>query len=453
MSPTLLDIPFDHFQRYAAATHLLTALEMDAPRVLEVGANRQRLLGQFLPEASFLYTDLRAEGDEQDFVVADATQLPFADRSFDAVVSLDVLEHIPAELRGRAVAEMARVADRMVVIGCPPNEPWVREAELDANSRWHELYGEDYVWLQEHKEFGLVDSAEVEGIFSAAGLHILRFGQGNAQLWASLMGSHFLKVKFPELESLVAAADRLYNSRVFSGDHSDQPYREYYIGVRSHADAERLRSQPPFRGERDEEVTSMLSQLAEGLRKLALRTNYAELEWSSTAKMLDAYITDLGVAKREWSSTAEMLNAYIADLSVAKKEWSSTMEQLNDCLADLDAAKYEWSSTAAYAKQLEKAKDVSDRQWESEREVAQGLRERISSEREQADLREQALKTTVSEISEEARLLTNQVAELQQLGAARVEAYAQSRKRWQMIVALLGAAGLVAGLFIGRAWL
>ncbi|MNV54375.1 hypothetical protein D3C71_1465660 [compost metagenome] len=102
---------------------------------------------------------------------------------------------------------------------------------------------------------------------------------------------------------------------------------------------------------------------------------------------------------------------------------------------------------------MEKAKDVSDRQWESEKEVAQGLRERISSEREQADLREQALKTTVSEISEETRLLTNQVAELQQLGAARVEAYAQSRKRWQMIVALLGAAGLVAGLFMGRAWL
>ncbi|WP_353086831.1 methyltransferase domain-containing protein [Stenotrophomonas sp.] len=435
MTSTLLDIPFDHYQRYAAAAHLLQALELEAPSVLEVGANRQRLLGQFLPQATFLYTDLHAEGDEKDFVVADATQLPFGDRGFDAVVSLDVLEHIPAPLRARAVAEMARVANQMVVIGCPPDEPWVREAELDANGRWRELYGEDYVWLQEHKEFGLVDSSEVESILDAAGLQVLRFGQGDARLWASLMGSHFIKVKFPELEPLVTAADRLYNSRVFAGDHSDQPYRHYYVGVRNVDDAARLQAQPPFRSARDEEATTMLSHLAEGLRRLALRADNAEQEWSSTARLLQAYITDLDVAKQEWGATA------------------------------------------AFAHQLQAAKDVSDAQWLQEQQASQALREVIEQDRVAAEARELTIKELRSEsqvrshelqeaqqqiialrerVEQELSVqqtLSQDVQQLQRLQDEKAMAYLRSRRRWQSAVAVCAVGGSVLGLLAGWAWL
>ena len=48
---------------------------------------------------------------------ADATALGFADRSFDVVTALEVLEHIPdAE---RALAQMCRVAGRFVVLSVP----------------------------------------------------------------------------------------------------------------------------------------------------------------------------------------------------------------------------------------------------------------------------------------------------------------------------------------------
>lgn len=339
MTPTLLEIPFDHYQRYAAAAELLASLGLLQPKVLEVGANRQRLLGQFLPSASMLYTDLYAEGDETDFIVADATNLPFPDQSFDVVVSLDVLEHIPAPLRMRAIAEMSRVSRRAVILGFPPDKPWVHEAEVNANDRWFELFGEDYVWLEEHKEFGLVNTGEVESTMVAAGLEVLRFGQGNAKLWAGLMGAHFIKVKFPELEPLVAAADRLYNSRIFAGDCSDKPYREYYIGLRDQRDVEHVKANSPFQSEADSEAILLLAGLAEGLRKLALRTCNSEKEWESTARLLDAHRVDLATAKRNWQETA----AYALQLQAMKDssdaDWLArqmpVVAELEECRADL----------------------------------------------------------------------------------------------------------------------
>lgn len=441
MTPTLLDIPFDHYQRYAAATHLLQALNLQGARILEVGANRQRLLGQFLPSASLLYTDLHAEGDEKDFVVADATALPFADQAFDAVVSLDVIEHIPAHLRARAISEMARVAGKAVIVGFPPDRPWVQQAEVVANERWRELFGEDYVWLQEHKELGLVDTAEVVESFEAAGLQVQRFGQGNATLWSSLMGAHFIKVKFPELEPLVEAADRLYNSRVFSGDHSDEPYRDYYVAVRQPEAVAQLQASPPFQSERDEEATRLLSGLADSLRKVALRTQNSEREWDSTARMLDAYIADLTVAKAEWSATAG-----VAQMLQAAKD-----------AAEQSHAESQRSWEARHAEQS----DVIVRaQSERDRLVAKMAEHEVKSDTERQRL-EQTIADNAQAAADERMRLEAKIADtarmadderrlLEQRIAEDAAAYRRSRKKWKMAMVGLAVLGSAASFVV--AW-
>ena len=82
-------------------------------------------------------------------VVADVRQLPFADRSFDAVVALDLLEHVPPEDRDGALAELCRVTQRRLVVGGPTGE----EA-LDADRRLFELVRRRPGWLTEHLDMG-----------------------------------------------------------------------------------------------------------------------------------------------------------------------------------------------------------------------------------------------------------------------------------------------------------
>ena len=52
-------------------------------------------------------------------IKASGTDLPFRDRSFDYVLCIEVLEHLPPELRPRIVSEMCRVSRKMVIITHP----------------------------------------------------------------------------------------------------------------------------------------------------------------------------------------------------------------------------------------------------------------------------------------------------------------------------------------------
>ncbi len=56
------------------------------------------------------------------FVSGSIAALPFPDRSFDVVGCFEVLEHLPGDLPGKALAELARVARRAVVLSVP-HEP------------------------------------------------------------------------------------------------------------------------------------------------------------------------------------------------------------------------------------------------------------------------------------------------------------------------------------------
>ncbi|MCI2244997.1 methyltransferase domain-containing protein [Xanthomonas sp. PPL568] len=353
MGVDLQAIAFDHYQRYGAASAILSMLGRGDCRILEVGANRQRLLGEFLPKARLLYTDIRVEGDEQDFIVADATALPFQSGEYGAVVSLDVLEHIPRELRAAAVSEMGRVAGDVVVIGCPTDEEWVVQADAAANDRWKELFGDDYEWLQEHRDYGLVNAAEVVSVLESQGLHVVVLTQGSATLWESLMGLHFMKVKFPELEGLSTAADRLYNTRVFAGDCVGPCYRTYFIGLRDEEKVQELRDWWGTRGASDDQAVGLLGQLASGLRELALRTLNSEQEWAATADVANTHAKDLEVATREWSATIRRLEAAEADVAKATAGWKATAEANADLQAQIKEITHEWEQTVALFKRAQ----------------------------------------------------------------------------------------------------
>ena len=375
MSSDLSTIPFDHYQRYAGAAALVESLGEGVDTVLEVGANRQRLLAQFLPAARFVYSDLTPMPDAgDDFVMADATALPFSRGQFDVIVCLDVMEHIPAHLRVAAIGEMARVSGRMVVVACPVDKPWVHDAEARANGFWQHSFGTGYPWLDEHKEFGLVDGDQVEQAFRAAGMQLSRFGHADVNVWSGLMGAHFIKERIPELQPLVAAADTLYNTVVFSGDRGEACYREFFVATWTDEDLGRVRQAPKPDTPSGPQVAAFLRGLPDMLQPAVDRTLAAETAWSQTAtyvRELEAQLAaersrmqeamDHHRAAEVHAHEAEQL-AHVADerahearerACVAEASAETATRRAGELERSLQMASEQWGVTAELVRQLE----------------------------------------------------------------------------------------------------
>jgi hypothetical protein len=83
-------------------------------------------------------------------VVGDVRALPFEDRSFDVVLALDLLEHVPHADRAKALDELGRVARRRVIVAAPAGtDAYAADERLAASLR--RVPG----WLTEHLDNGL----------------------------------------------------------------------------------------------------------------------------------------------------------------------------------------------------------------------------------------------------------------------------------------------------------
>ncbi|MFC5582596.1 methyltransferase domain-containing protein [Rhodanobacter terrae] len=383
MSTELENIPFDHYQRYAATAALVDALAMPTSTVLEVGANRQRLLASFLPHSKLVFSDLFEQAGADDFVQADASALPFADARFDVVVALDVIEHMPVHLRARAAAEMARVAARLVVIACPLDQPWVHAAEHDANGVWRNYFGEDYPWLAEHKEFGLVAGDEIEQALVKSGRMVLRFGQGDTAIWSGLMGAHFVKEAIAEMRPIVASADRLYNHSVFAGDRSEKSYRGYFVAVRNKEDLECIRRSPVLTAQPDEAAVALVSSLGASLQSIADRIYSAENQWQFAARKVAEGDAKLSAAAAEWGRTVELLRESEVRQLHASQQWQATAELVRVAEASLEDAREQWAHTVERLHESEVRQLHASQQWQATAELVRVAEASLEDAREQ----------------------------------------------------------------------
>lgn len=82
-------------------------------------------------------------------VVCSGAQLPFGDRTFDAVVVSDVVEHVPPVLRKTIVDEALRVSRRIVVFGYPCG-PAASELDRKLYRDYQDKHLVPPIWLEEH---------------------------------------------------------------------------------------------------------------------------------------------------------------------------------------------------------------------------------------------------------------------------------------------------------------
>lgn len=228
---------FDRYDRYGAIARCLRAtLGEGRHRVLDVG-DAAGYLRLFAGEIRLVGVDLTIQDRRLPGAVAlagDGTRLPFSDGTFDAVVSSDVLEHVPSERRGAFVDELSRVSRDLVIVAAPFDtdgtagvEEIVRRFALLATGAVQEQ-------LEEHRDRGLPDLDETAAHLTRHG-QVVTVGNGNLWDWLEMMLVKHQLLARPALLPLHDGIDALYNLSL-AGRASEPPHYRHLLAARRRGD-------------------------------------------------------------------------------------------------------------------------------------------------------------------------------------------------------------------------
>ena len=157
----------DWATRYVPVVKRLRRRALHTSTILEIGANANGF-ARFAKERVVVVDIDKAHLQEaravQDVlpVVADAGRLPFGPQSVDVCVCVDTFEHLSADARDQAVAEIVRAlrSTGTAVLAFPDGARAAR-AEERINAEYRQMTGRAIAWLEQHAAGHLPDADAV----------------------------------------------------------------------------------------------------------------------------------------------------------------------------------------------------------------------------------------------------------------------------------------------------
>lgn len=243
----LLDYPFDLYQRTRDIREVVEIIEKetgkDKLKILDVGgyrvdaADRENLLlREFLPHHDIIALDM-VESTTPGYVQGDGTQLPFKDNAFDVVVSSDVYEHIPQDLRREFVENLTRTAKHFVILGAPFYSRNNELAEQILFEYIRIVLHSEHEQLKEHIENHLPDANQLKRLIEENKLNFTSIDSGNINNWLLLMMIKHQLIALPESEKLHQKFDRFLNRTQYESDHAGPAYRKVFV-IAKHPDGQ-----------------------------------------------------------------------------------------------------------------------------------------------------------------------------------------------------------------------
>ena len=224
----LYKIPFDMFQRYKIAAELLNAVRSKAQlTVLDVGG-WPGLMQKLLPSDRLVVLDLQ-ETRGVEALIGEATAIPFTSGSFDLVLAIDIMEHLPAGHRQRFLEELLRVTGGYLILAGPFSEPDVDYAERTLNDFAARVLGVRNRFLEEHIANGLPDIEEVRRYFREVQLVPVEVPNGYLYHWiVMMMANHFIE-SFIRNRAFHEWVNESYNRGSYVSDNREPCYRRVFV--------------------------------------------------------------------------------------------------------------------------------------------------------------------------------------------------------------------------------
>ena len=159
-------VTFDVALRYREVIDLIAPIYRPDMHILEVGSGSGGVTDFLQVPVTGVDTAFERTADRATRfltpVTASADELPFGDETFDAVLCVEVLEHIPATRRKAVLAELFRVVrpGGRVVVTFPADAVAAR-LDRELNARHLRRHGTDHPWVIEHIREGVPVTEEV----------------------------------------------------------------------------------------------------------------------------------------------------------------------------------------------------------------------------------------------------------------------------------------------------
>lgn len=314
--PSQLD--FDTTQRFGLAVALLDRLLTNAAgpvKLLDVGCNILNLLPSYfdpqLVRVTRCDTFENIAHDPHFVQITPGERLPFADESFDAVLSLEVLEHIPRDGRAFFLRECLRVSRRGCVWSCPNGEEEVRAAERVGSATFESRTGKPHPFLTEHEQYGTPTEAEIRRELSDCDVPHAVWQQNPVDLWlpSIVFGETLSEHGAPEWvrKALKDALTKL--DRSATGTRST-PYRKLYVAAKRFDATAALESFPTPFGRLAESGTASpqpVQPLVSFGRVAGEVLAQMSSGWKREVKQLELDVSRHGADRKRWAEEADAL--------------------------------------------------------------------------------------------------------------------------------------------------
>ena len=225
---------FDQASRYASMAQAVQAMLPGGGTVLDVGSGALTLLRQYLPDHDVTFIDPLLAGSDDPGIIGRAfDDAAVAPGSFDVVVCVDVLEHIPTDARQEFLARMVRASRCGVIVSAPfADAGQASETDAQVQLTYRAKKGQDYPWLAEHQQHGLPNLARTRAALAEMGLFVTTTGNGHAPWLDELLSLHVVLLDEPTHRPLLQRIGDRFVDELLRFDHLPPVYRHLLLADR-----------------------------------------------------------------------------------------------------------------------------------------------------------------------------------------------------------------------------